>query len=127
MMSNGNSSKSQVFLMEFICVILFFALCAALCLNVFVKADGMSRKGQEINEALVLAQSMAESIKVMESPSHEFISAEAEQISNGKYMVKAKDSVQDDILQVNIHVYHDEDSKEKICTLTVKKYLPGEV
>jgi len=42
-------------------------------------------------------------------------------------MVKAKDSVQDDILQVNIDVYHDEDSKEKICTLTVKKYLPGEV
>ncbi|MHC1724015.1 MAG: hypothetical protein AB9836_12525 [Aminipila sp.] len=129
-MSNGNSSKSQIFLMEFICVVMFFALCAALCINAFVKADGMSKEGRELNEALLLAQSLAETIKSMDSPSNEDISTIVDKMNRecrNKYMVKVKDKVQADMYQADIYVYDTKSSKNEICTLSIKKYLPGEV
>lgn len=129
-MSNGNSSKSQIFLMEFICVVMFFALCAALCINAFVKADGISKEGRELNEALLLAQSMAETIKSMDYPSNSDINNAVERMnkqSSKKYMVKVKDKVQEDMLQADIYVYNTKISKKEICTLSIKKYLPGEV
>lgn len=121
-------SKSRLFLMEFICVVMFFALCAALCLNVFVKADGISKEGCELNESLLLAQSLAETIKSMDNPNDEEISLAVEKMNKeckNKYIVSVKNEVQVDMLQADIHVYNIEDKKE-ICTLSIKKYVPGE-
>lgn len=129
-MSNGNSSKSQIFLMEFICVVMFFALCAALCINAFVKADGISKEGHELNETLLLAQSMAETIKSMDYPSREEINIAVDKMNReckNKYMVRVKDKVQVDMLQADIYVYNTKSSEKEICTLSIKKYLPGEV
>lgn len=124
-----NSSKSQLFLMEFICVVMFFALCAALCIHVFVQADRISKEGRQLNEALLLAQSVAETIKNMDYSDKEEINTTVNQINKeykNKYTVRVKDAVKENILQANIYVYSMKDKKE-ICTLSIKKYLPGEV
>lgn len=124
-----NSSKSQLFLMEFICVVMFFALCAALCIHVFVQADRISKEGRQLNEALLLAQSVAETIKDMDYSDKEEIAVTVNQINKeykNKYTVRVKDAVKENILQANIYVYSMKDKKE-ICTLSIKKYLPGEV
>ena len=127
-MSRRNSS--QLFLMEFICVVLFFALCAALCLNAFVKADRISRQGSELNESLILAQSMAETIKAMDAPDHDKIAAAVDRINKedgSKLIVKVKDQVLFDMLRADISIYEAKDSTEQICSISVHKYLPGEV
>ena len=62
-MNRNAFSKSQVFLMEFILVILFFALCGAICIKAFVKADTLSRESRELNQGMLLAQSAVECVK----------------------------------------------------------------
>lgn len=123
-------SSSQLFLMEFICVAAFFALCAALCLNAFVKADNLSRDGRALNQALLTAQSMAETIKAMEDPSSPAIAQAAEEISQataGKFRVKVQDQTADQLLKADITVYDAADEDQEICRLSVSRYLPGEV
>ncbi|QHI71830.1 hypothetical protein [Aminipila terrae] len=127
-MSNRNSS--QLFLMEFICVVMFFALCAGLCLNAFVKADNISKQGKQLNEAVLLAQSMAETIKAMDSPSHENIAAAADKLNKedqNELTVMVRDRVLQDMLQADIYVYGSKDDVKKICSISINKYLPGEV
>ncbi|MEY8356329.1 hypothetical protein AALB39_23680 [Lachnospiraceae bacterium 54-53] len=51
---------SGVFLMEMAAVILFFILCAAVCIQTFVKADSISRKAADLNQGVLIAQSVAE-------------------------------------------------------------------
>lgn len=129
-MSNRNSSKSQIFLMEFICVVMFFAICVALCINVFVKADSTSKEGRELNESLLLAQSMAENIKAMDNPNHDNIVIAVDKINQeiqNKYIVKVKDKVIEDILEADIYIYNMKSMKTEVCSLTMKKYLPREV
>lgn len=53
-------SRSGIFLMEIIVAILFFALVSAVCLQIFVKAHGMSIRTAELNMAVSLTSSMAE-------------------------------------------------------------------
>ena len=63
-MNNSSSrSKSQLFLLEFTIVVLFFAICATICVSAFVKADRMSEINAEKSQALILLQSAAEIIK----------------------------------------------------------------
>lgn len=129
-MRNRVSSKSQLFLMEFICVLMFFSLSAAICISAFVKADNISKKGYELNEALIIAQSTAETIKVIEYPSHNKIMMEVEKInkySNNKYFVKVKDKEFENMLQAEIFVYDARDRKREICNILIEKYLPSEV
>ncbi len=51
---------SGVFMMEMIAVVFFFILCAAICIQTFVKADGLSRKAANLNQGVFIAQSVAE-------------------------------------------------------------------
>lgn len=51
---------SSVFMMEMIAVIFFFILCAAICIKTFVKADYMSREAADLNQSVLIAQSVAE-------------------------------------------------------------------
>ncbi|QIB68502.1 hypothetical protein Ami103574_03845 [Aminipila butyrica] len=123
-------SSAQLFLMEFICVAAFFALCAALCLNAFVKADNMSRDGRALNQALLTAQSMAETIKGMEDPSSSAIAQAAEEISTataGRFMVGVQEQTTDQLLEAEITIYEGADEKQEVCTLSVSRYLSGEV
>lgn len=51
---------SGVFMMEMIAVVFFFILCAGICIQTFVKADSMSKKAMDLNQAVLIAQSVAE-------------------------------------------------------------------
>ena len=56
----NRKQHSGMFLMEMIVVILFFILCAAICIETFVKADSMSRKAVDLNRSVQVAQTVAE-------------------------------------------------------------------
>lgn len=53
-------SKAPLSLMEQMVMLLVFALAAAVCLQVFVKSDELSRSGEARDRAAMLCQSVAE-------------------------------------------------------------------
>lgn len=53
-------SKSSLFLMELIIVVLFFALTSAVCLQVFVKAHSVDRETKNINQAIMWGDNLSE-------------------------------------------------------------------
>ena len=53
-------SKSSLFLMELILVILFFAISAAVCIRVFVSAEQTAERSRDLSCAVLAAQSAAE-------------------------------------------------------------------
>lgn len=57
------SAKSSLMLMELIVVILFFALCAAICMQVFASARLRSRDARALSGAALAAESAAECVK----------------------------------------------------------------
>lgn len=63
-MNSRKRSGSGIFLMEMIMVCGFFLLCAAVCIRVFVRSDAMSRLAREKNQAVLAAESLAETWKV---------------------------------------------------------------
>ena len=55
--------KTSLLLMEQLVMVLVFALAAALCLSVFVKADRISQETVRRDEAVLLAQNAAQALK----------------------------------------------------------------
>lgn len=62
-MNSRKQSGSGIFLMEMIMVCGFFLLSAAVCIQVFLKADSMSRLAREKNQAVLAAESLADTWK----------------------------------------------------------------
>jgi len=56
-------SKSSLFLIEQLIVIAVFAICAAVCVRIFVESYIISSAGADINNALLVVKSGAESFK----------------------------------------------------------------
>ncbi len=56
----NRNHQSGVFMMEMIAVVLFFILCASICIQTFAKADFMSRRAADLNQGVLIAQSIAE-------------------------------------------------------------------
>ena len=56
-------SKTRLFLIELVIIILFFAFAGAICANIFVKAHTLSSKSTDISMAVMQAQSAAECVK----------------------------------------------------------------
>lgn len=120
-MRKGDFSKSHLFLMEFICVVLFFSVCAAVCVQAFVKSEALSRYGQTTNEALLAVQSAAENIKAMEKP--DFEKAKALETETEAFTIVIEPEAEGEMFSAVIKAT---DKKEKqICCITVKKYVPG--
>lgn len=59
-MNTSSRSKSGLFLMELIIVVVFFAICAAICMKVFAQAKKYNDTGYQLNNATVLCQNCAE-------------------------------------------------------------------
>lgn len=55
--------KAPLTMMELMVMTVVFALCAALCLQAFVKSDALSRRSEARDQAVVLCQSVAEIIQ----------------------------------------------------------------
>lgn len=62
-MKRQSTSRSSLFLMEMIVVILFFSLCAAICVHVFVNARETSQASYNLSCAVLAAQNVAECYK----------------------------------------------------------------
>lgn len=62
-MGRANLSKSNLFLLELIIVILFFSVCTAVCVGLFVQARQISQNSTALSDAVLLAQSAAECFK----------------------------------------------------------------
>ena len=49
--------------MEMLAVVGFFIVCASICVSVFAGADRLSRKADDLNHAVLAAQSLMEELK----------------------------------------------------------------
>ena len=55
----SRKQHSGIFMMEMIIVVFFFILCSSVCILVFVKGDRMSRDAADLNQSVLIAQSVA--------------------------------------------------------------------
>ena len=62
-MKRTEKSKSTLFLMEMVLVILFFAIASAVCVQLFVRAHFISAEGTDLTAAVREAQNAAEAFK----------------------------------------------------------------
>lgn len=60
------ASKSVLFLMELVVVLLFFAICAAICISVFGSAQQMARDSRDLSNGTMAARSAASCYKSAE-------------------------------------------------------------
>ena len=56
-------SKTSLFLIEMLVAVLVFALCAALCIQVFARAEEISLETARQEEAMLMAQNAAELLR----------------------------------------------------------------
>lgn len=56
----NRKNRSNVMMMEMIVAVFFFLLCAAVCIQAFVKADLLSKRAADLNQSVLIAQSTAE-------------------------------------------------------------------
>lgn len=61
--SRRRGSGSGPFLMEMILVTGFFIICASICVLVFARANRLSQRASDINQAVLEAQTLAEEMK----------------------------------------------------------------
>lgn len=60
---SGHNSRSGLFLMEMIIVILFFSICAAICVSAFAKARVTADSSKSLNDAVIQTSNTAEAYK----------------------------------------------------------------
>ena len=59
----NDRSRARLLLVELILDLVIFALCAAVCVALLVRARSMSRESAELTQAVYLAQSAAETFR----------------------------------------------------------------
>jgi len=96
-MNKKNGSGSGMFMLEMIMAVFFFLLCSGICVMAFVKADRMSHLAQDTNQAVMIAESMAETWKV-----------------GGKELLEEKTGA---ISSKSEETEKDEDSQSSVCTV----------
>ncbi len=62
-MSIHRTSRSGLFLMELILIILFFAITSGVCVNLFAKAHVLSAASTDLNHAVLQCETAAETYK----------------------------------------------------------------
>lgn len=73
-------SKAPLILMEQMAMLLVFALAAALCLQAFVKSDSISSRARDRDQAVTLAQTVAETVRASGGSPDRAIAAAAEKL-----------------------------------------------
>ena len=122
-MGRSKYSKSQLFLMEFIAVVLFFSICISICISAFVRANTISEDSLRLNRAITLAQTTAEDIKAGEYMPSDDIST----FYNSDFFVRITSIKEDDLLKARIQVYNKNDVRNQVFQIEVFKYMPSEV
>ena len=110
------------FFLEMILVLLFLSVSCAAVLQLFSAAHATARRSAELNAAMVLAQSAAETVQSAETP------ADLDRLfQNGRKKQEGKASVYTaDCGAAKITVSSgDGSSRRELFTLNTKKYFPG--
>ena len=82
------ASKSKLFLMEFIFVVLMFAICASICVSLFAKSAQFSRLASAMNEGTLVASAAVEQVKAIDTDDEKQLKVEIKKIEdslNNKY------------------------------------------
>ena len=69
-------TKTPLVLMELLMMVLVFAVSAAMCMKIFVRADQISREQELKTQAVFLAQNLAEEMKMERKTPAEFFEKE---------------------------------------------------
>lgn len=78
-------SKAPLLLMEQMVMLLVFALAAALCVQAFVKSDAVSTRGEARDNAVIAAQTAAETIRLAGGAPEEALAAAADALPEAEF------------------------------------------
>lgn len=140
----NRSSKSGLFLIELIILILFFAMASGICVQLFVNAHLLSIRSSQQNHAVLVAQSAAEAYKANaaeydkllggksdEEGFHVLYNTEWQPLADensvdvtgrslASYRMDMRFSTQDNVGTIDIRIYNLQDDRE-LYQLTAKR------
>jgi len=105
-MIKHSKSKTSLFLMELIITILFFSVCAAVCMQLFVQTHLLGQKTRELNHAVATAQGCAEVMRGTDGSIDEILKFYPSAVSDNETFLE---------------VYYDSDFK--VCEYTDAAYV----
>ena len=120
------SSKSSLFLLELMISIVFFALAAAGCVQVFAKAHMLSQEAGRLDMAVSVAQSLAEECSGSRMEDNQRYYEELGNVcgkEDGVYLAEILQTEQAGMNQIHITVM-DMETQDTLYTLQTASYLP---
>ena len=120
------SSKSSLFLLELMISIVFFALAAAGCVQVFAKAHMLSQEAGRLDMAVSVAQSLAEECSGSRMEDNQRYYYELGNVcgkEDGVYLAEILQTEQAGMNQIHITVM-DMETQDILYTLQTASYLP---
>ena len=120
------SSKSSLFLLELMISIVFFALAAAGCVQVFAKAHMLSQEAGRLDMAVSVAQSLAEECSGSRMEDNQRYYDELGNVcgkEDGVYLAEILQPEQAGMNQIHITVM-DMETQDTLYTLQTASYLP---
>lgn len=120
------SSKSSLFLLELMISIVFFALAAAGCVQVFAKAHMLSQEAGRLDMAVSVAQSLAEECSGSRMEDNQRYYDELGNVcgkEDGVYLAEILQTEQAGMNQIHITVM-DMKTQDTLYTLQTASYLP---
>lgn len=127
-MRKKESSKTSLFLLELMISIVFFALAAAGCVQVFAKAHVISIQAEHLDQAVSIAQSLAESCRTPgEEVRYYDMDGEACEEENGVYQAQTVIADKDGMLHLDITVSLADpvQTEEELYHLETDVYVQG--
>ncbi len=121
------SSKSSLFLLELMISIVFFALAAAGCVQVFAKAHMLSQEAGRLDMAVSVAQSLAEECSGSRMEDNQRYYDELGNVcgkEDGVYLAEILQTEQAGMNQIHITVM-DMKTQDTLYTLQTASYLPN--
>ena len=121
------SSKSSLFLLELMISIVFFALAAAGCVQVFAKAHMLSQEAGRLDMAVSVAQSLAEECSGSRMEDKQRYYDELGNVcgkEDGVYLAEILQTEQAGMNQIHITVM-DMKTQDTLYTLQTASYLPN--
>lgn len=92
MNKNLPKSKTALFLMELIIVILFFSIASAVCMQLFARSHTIGQQTRELNHAVAIAQSYAEVMRGTDGSMESILAAFPDAVAEDNYFEVFYDS-----------------------------------
>lgn len=83
-MNKYRKSKTSLFLMELVITIMFFSICAAVCMQLFVKTHVLGQRTRELNHAVCEAQGFAEVMRGTDGSMGQIMEFYPDAVSDGE-------------------------------------------